>query len=433
MTTRRQALTLGVAGAPLLAIGVSGCGPNASSGSGGTDAEPSLRITWWGNEQRAEITSQAISDYMASEPGTNITEEPSDWNAYWDKLATSAAGGDLPDIIQMSEAYLTEYGARGALLDLASAGLDTSRFGRGTVEVGEVPGEGLLAINAGVNAASVMVNPDVFEAAGVDLPDDTTWTWEDLMETAILISERTGEGVYGASPLGLTQEAFQVWTRQSGQDLFSEGSTGFDTNVAAEFFSYGIAMQETGAAPGASLAVEDISQSIEQQMFARGSTGIAFVWSNLAVVLDQAIGGRGKILRPPTMTGDASDAQLWYRAAMYWAVSSSTEHPEAAVAIVDYLVNNVNAAKVLGAERGIPGNMDCRSAIEGDLSPSEQKLVDYLNTIEPELGAVSEVYPVGGSDVALLIRRHGEDVLFGRSTAEASAAALYEELSNNLS
>src|SRR5699024_12857536 len=55
---------------------------------------------------------------------------------------------DTPDVILMDEKYIAEYGGRGALLNLADAGLDTSEFVEGSVEVGELPEEGLVAINA---------------------------------------------------------------------------------------------------------------------------------------------------------------------------------------------------------------------------------------------------------------------------------------------
>src|SRR5690606_34188528 len=128
--------------------------------------------------------------------GLTISAEPGDWSGYWDKLATQVASGDSPDVIQMDEGYLAEYSSRDILLDLSTTGLDTSAFDESALEAGRVDG-GLYAVNAGVNAPVLLANPDVFAAAGVDMPDDTTWTWDDLVDIAVRISQGTPEGTYG--------------------------------------------------------------------------------------------------------------------------------------------------------------------------------------------------------------------------------------------
>ena len=48
-------------------------------------------------------------------------------------------------------------------------------------------------------AALMTIDPEVFEAAGVDIPDDTTWTWDDLIETATKITEATPDGTFGST------------------------------------------------------------------------------------------------------------------------------------------------------------------------------------------------------------------------------------------
>ncbi|GAA4518937.1 extracellular solute-binding protein [Brachybacterium paraconglomeratum] len=431
MFTRRKALALGLA-VPGLA-GLAACGPNASSGGGGggggaEDGSASLRVAWWGNPTRDENTQNVADAYTEANPDVTLSLEPGEWSGYWDKLATQTAGGDFPDVVQMDEKYLAEYGQRGALLDLAGAGLDTSDFAPGSVEVGELPEVGLAAINSGLNAFAFLLNPVVFKEAGVEIPDDSTWTWDDLVDTAVKISENTPDGTWGMTQMGTVQGLFQVYVRQAGQDQYKDGGAGFDAATGTAWFEWVKQLQDSGACPEASLSVEDSAKSMDQSFFATGKVAMTVAWSNQVVAHDGLVPEGIVVLRPPSMSGSSADAQLWYKASMYWAVSANASNPEAAVAFVDYLVNSPDAGKILSVERGVPGNLTVREAIVPDLDEANTKAVDFLDLIESELGSAPEITPQGGGQFEDILTRAGEDMLFGTITPEEAGQRLLDEL-----
>ena len=426
MLTRRTALALGVA-VPGLA-GLAACGPNASGGGGGEGGSASLRVAWWGNPTRDQNTQDVAAAYEEVEPDVTLSLEPGEWSGYWDKLATQTAGGDFPDVVQMDEKFLAEYGERGALLDLAEAGLNTDDFAPGSVEVGELPEVGLAAINAGLNAFAFLLNPVVFEEAGVEIPDDSTWTWDDLVDIAVQITENTPDGTWGMTQMGTVQGLFQVYVRQAGQDQYADGGAGFDLDTATAWFEWTKRIQDEKACPDASLSVEDASKSMDQSFFATGNVAMTVAWSNQVVAHDGLVPEGVVVLRPPSMTGSAADAQLWYKASMYWAVSANASDPEAAVAFVDYLVNSPDAGKILSVERGVPGNLTVREAIVPDLDEANTKAVDFLEAIESELGEAPEITPQGGGQFEDILTRAGEDMLFGTLTPAEAGQRVLDEL-----
>ena len=135
------------------------------------DGKVELRFSWWGGDKRAQLTQAAIAAFEAENPNIKIKPEYGDWSGYWDKLATQVAANDAPDIIQMDEKYITEYSSRGALLDLSKYDIDTSKLDEAALNAGKSE-DGLTGIAAGINAATILANPAVFKAAGVELPDD---------------------------------------------------------------------------------------------------------------------------------------------------------------------------------------------------------------------------------------------------------------------
>ena len=167
-------------------LGLQGGG---SQGGGGEGGATDLALAWWGNPTRNKNTEAMIAAYMAANPNVKISGQPGDFTSYWDKLATQTAGGQAPDIIQMDMNYISEYGTRGALLDLGS--VDTSKFVEGTVDSGKI-NDKLVGVNAGINSAVILANPKVFEKAKMDLPDDKTWTWDQMIEVGAEVASKAG-------------------------------------------------------------------------------------------------------------------------------------------------------------------------------------------------------------------------------------------------
>lgn len=127
-----------------------------------------IRVCWWGNQTRNDGTVKALEMYEAEHPEVKFEVEFSDWNGYWDKLATQAAGGNLPDIIQMDYAFLSQYQEKGQLVDLnqyiESGVIDTTNVPDSIMKSGEIDG-GTYAIVAGTNAKALLVNTAVMEEA----------------------------------------------------------------------------------------------------------------------------------------------------------------------------------------------------------------------------------------------------------------------------
>src|SRR5215216_5518741 len=159
MAINRRQFLIGAGGlaAAATTVGLAGCAPGSQGGggaqeggAGGEGGQVNMALTWWGNPVRNKNTEADIAAYMKANPNVKISGQPGEFNSYWDKLATQTAGGQAPDIIQMDMAYIAEYGNRGALLDLAKNGADTSKFVEGTVDSGRINGQ-LVGVNAGIN------------------------------------------------------------------------------------------------------------------------------------------------------------------------------------------------------------------------------------------------------------------------------------------
>src|SRR5687767_13101796 len=85
-------------------LAASACGGD-SGGGANADGEVTLRFNWWGSDTRHKITQEVIDAFQKENPKIKIKGEYGEWSGYWDKLATTVAANDAPDVIQMDEKY----------------------------------------------------------------------------------------------------------------------------------------------------------------------------------------------------------------------------------------------------------------------------------------------------------------------------------------
>jgi len=416
-------------------LAVSACGGDSGGGdSGSADGGPvTLRFTWWGGDTRTKMTQQVIDAYQKDHPNVTIKGEFGEWSGYWDKLATTVAANDAPDIIQMDEKYLREYADRGALLDLKKAdGLDTGKFEDDTLKAGEFDG-GLYGLNAGINSFAIVANPAIFKAAGVAMPDDTTWTWDDYTRIAAELSTKLNGKGWGTGAPGTNEAALNLWARQHGESLWTQdGKVGVSAGQVTAFYQQVLKLRDAKAIPSAEFVSQDMNAALDQSAMATGKLAMSWMWSNQLNAMSKAAGKELKLLRVPSVEGRADANGSYYKGSMFWSISSRSKHQKEAAEFVNYLANNTTAGNILLAERGVPPNTEIRAAITPKLQPADAASAKFIQDIGKELGDPSPAPPVGGGQVEKIIQRYTTEVLFGRQTPDKAAQGFIDEVNGEL-
>ena len=402
--------------AALLAV-TAGC--SSPSSNKAEDGPVEIRFSWWGNAGRADLTNKAIAEFEAANPNIKVKPEYGDISGYFDKLATQMAANDAPDVITMGGAYPAEYANRGALLDLGKVqgSLDLSKIDPGALENGQVKGK-QYGVSTGANALAIVVNPAVFTAAGVPMPDDSTWSWDDFARIAGGITAKSPKGTYGTATV-LTHDSLDAFARQRGESLYTQdGQLGLGKQTVQDYFDYSLKLSESGAAPSASETVEKLNVSTEQTLMGMGKAGMMLTWSNSLTALSKASGADLKLLKLP---GEKPTPGIWLQSSQFYTISARSKHTDAAAKLVNFLVNNQAAAKIIQSDRGIPGNSEMRAAIQDLLTPQGKVEADYINQIGKMDFAPTYIGPTGSTAVSEITARINTDVLFKRLTPEKAA------------
>jgi multiple sugar transport system substrate-binding protein len=436
MAINRRQFLIGAGGLAAAATtgGLTACAPGSVGGSdeggGNEGGATTLALAWWSNPTRTKNTQAMIDAYMQANPDVKFDPQPGEFSSYWDKLATQTAGGTAPDIIQMDMNYISEYGTRNALLDLKD--VDTSKFVEGTVESGRI-NDTLVGVNAGINSAIIFGNPEVFEKAKMEQPDDTTWTWDSIFEIGAEVASKA-DVPFGLAGLVGSDAMFGTFVRQNGKELFTPDGLGFDVAEAQAWYDLMVKGQKAKALGTPEQISEESAKPLDQSAIVVGNAGLQYYNSNQLEAVSNAAGGDYLmwIMRGPSLTGKATDRKTWYKASMLWSASAKSKNPEAATAWINWYANDPAAAEIDKAERGIPPNSEILAGVTPKLSEAQQVVAKYITDIAPEVGQTPIAPPPGGGTIAEVLFRNGIDVLFGRASSADAAQKFVDELKSNL-
>lgn len=397
------------------------------------DLTADLTFAWWGSQTRTERTQAALDLYSSEHDGITFDTQTSDFSDYWAKLATSAAGNALPELMQMDYTRIKEYTTNGLLADLTpyidKGLLDVSDISEGIVASGSIDGK-VYAICNGVNAPSLLYNKTLMDDLGIEVKDNMTL--DEFMSISKEVYETTG--VKTMLPYVASDNFLPYTLRADGiTDLFGDGSafTVEDGSVFERFFEIYQTGTEEGWALGADFLAEVTPGTVEESPMIYYSTPstqtwCVFFWSNQMAAMvanapeDMEIG-------ITTWPSDNPVASNFLKPSQFFSVTRDAgENEEEAVKVLDFLINSVEANEILLGERGVPAPSDVAEAISPLLDEASQTVVTYINdVVTPNCSPISPANPEGASEVYSYVEELLEMVQYGEMNAQEAAAELF--------
>lgn len=386
-------------------------------------AETKMRCTWWGSADRLQRTNAVIALYEKAHPGVAITGEQIAGSDYWVKLATAMAGRSVSDVFQLEPSTISDYSGRGACLELdpfvQSGALDLSKFGQGEADLCRIGGK-LFGVSLGLNSFTMMVDSAAMKAAGVSIPQEQM-TWEAFAELAKAFKENgPRKRNYWAAPYGARYNyVFDVWLRQRGKKLFDKGTIGFDVEDAKAWFAYWEDLRSNGYCVSADIQTRD-DQTIETNALTLGNSATGFAYSNQLVGYQKLAKSPLDLAPLPGVAGGPSGH--YYRPALIWSIGATTPSPDEAARFISFFVNDPEAGKILGVERGVPPSSAVREAVLPQLNEVERKTVAYVEFLKGKVDSYPEPAPIGANEFDRNVLRPTADAIAFEQMSVADGA-----------
>lgn len=383
-------------------------------------------MSWWGNQVRNKRTTEALS-LFTEQTGIETEGQFYQWDDYWNKMATSAAGNSLPDIIQMDRSYIAQYVSSGEIIDLTpyieSGAINTDHIEDSVMKTGEVDGK-VYGMVAGLSCPCILYNKTLTDSLGIEIKDNMTI--DEFIAIAKEITEKTG---YRTNLVA--SNFWSAWARGEGIPIV-EAKAPVDSY---EPYISGFKVLENGIKDGWHLTPDCIdSSATETDPLVYGSDPATMAWctnnggSNLLTSFQNAApeGVELGITTIPTNNPKASNS---LGVSQYFCISSDCKDVDAAVALIDWLINSEDCNNILLAERGVPASSAIAEAISSKMDAPSALGMDYVvNVIEVNCSPMDPPVPDGYSEISNTMTKLAEAVGYGEMTAEDAAKEYYDKM-----
>ncbi|HEX4444293.1 MAG TPA: extracellular solute-binding protein [Galbitalea sp.] len=224
---RSSKLGLAVAAAAAVSLLAAGCSSSPTS-SAGTKTSP-VTITFWGSygnggnsTQQDALNKTLIPEFEKANPGITVKYTDIAYDSLLQKLTTSAAGGQLPDLVRADIGWVPEFAQNGVLVPLSDSMSDFTTLSakdyQGNLATNLYKGK-YYGLPLDTNTRVLITDQAALAKAGISTPPST---FADLQTMA---SKLKGSGVSLFADSGLGAWNISPWIWSGGGEVTNKKET----------------------------------------------------------------------------------------------------------------------------------------------------------------------------------------------------------------
>lgn len=401
------------------ALVLTGCGrtdgPTGSTEGGAAidDSPATGEITVWAMGNEGEVLGQLAEKFEKENPDATVNVTAVPWESAHDRIATSIAGGETPDVSMLGTTWVGEFAATGALEPTPEGLVNPDDFFEGswgTAVVDDVA----YGVPWYVDTRVLYYRTDMAEAAGVEAPK----TWDEYKAFAKALQ---GEGA--KSGVSLPPGGFDSWQYvaplawQDGGDILNDDGTEFtfDTEAWKEAFTFYNSFFDEGIAEPTRFETGEIEQE-----FIDGTVG-AFFSGPFHVSLLREQGGEDFADKFAVAMVPGQDSRTSFTGGGNLAVFNDSDNRDTSWKFVRWLSEPETQIEWYGISTDLPS---VQSAFDDPTFAEDP----YLSVFAEQL-ADSKAPPAipTWAQVSALIDQELEKVTRGDQTVDAAIAAIQQQ------
>ncbi len=442
--------------AAVLALGsFAGCGGNAAPEGPASSQAPespaaeaseavqepvTIRVQWWGGDDRHEATLKAIEAFQKKYDYITVEPEYGGWDGHTEKVNTQFAGGTAADVLQVNYDWIANLSPDGkGFLDLKSAPeIDLSNWDESVLKFGYSNGI-LNAIPVSVTGRSLYYNKSTYDRLGVEIPK----TWDDLKAAGAKF-QAAGETMY---PFDLdTGSGFPAWyaacvyeQQKTGKQFITDDSKlGFTVDEIGDALDFYMSLEQSKAIRTQQTRMNDAGETALYQTdpFISGNVAGVLEWGSsigkFAKVLTEKVPADELVLGDLPVIDGAKMTGWFMKPSLLFAISAKTAHPKESALFLDYLLNDPEASVILGTSRGIPSSKSAMEALRASVDLEND--LAYLGTEQIMNCSPCIVSPyMENAEMKEAYKTAVESVSYGTATSQEAAQTMFDSVTGILS
>lgn len=352
------------AGAAVLALSACQQGSANNNGDDGADGGPiTLQFQSLSDQPATQAAVKEIVDaWNAEHDDIQVKIIQAGWDGTYDKLITQFTGGTAPDIIHFEASSIASFAADGYLADLSDL-IDPdlkSDISQGIWDSVTTDGQ-IIAYPSTLQSYMAFANADLLEAAGVEIPESGTLTWDQLRDMA---KKATKDGQFGLG-WGLGSPTAAIMSLSMGFDggYFSGEGEDVSIDVADAELEVPTRIHDM-AYTDKSIDPTSLTQSGSDVLasFYGGKIAMTVQGSFQATnIANDAPEGFNWVALPP-LEGSAGAVQA--ANPQTYSVNVDSEYVEESAEFLNFFLNGENLAKIAYADALIPSSGAARTEVE---------------------------------------------------------------------
>lgn len=375
-------------GAPAASASESTSGAASTEGSG--DEQVTLRFAWWGGDSRHELTLEAVDLFMEKYPNIKVECDYGTWDGWTEKISTALAADTAADVLQINWNWMYQFSSDGSkfadLNEFADVFNNFEDYDQATLDTCVVADK-LQGLPISTTGKVFYWNKTTFDKAGIEIPT----TFDELSAAGKTFQEKLGDDYY---PLALFEyERFLLMVYYLESKYEKPWAVDNQCNYTVEEIQEGLewinSLEDDHVLPTIQYLKGQGIDTIEKNPdWACGKYAGFFEWDSAQAKFAEALDEGQEFVLGDYITGFDKKVAGMYKISQLFAITEASEHKEEAALLINFLVSDPEAVKILGTERGVVANKSAAATLE------EAGLMTGLTVEGNELAMANANYPL---------------------------------------
>lgn len=324
-----------------------------------------IRFSWWGGDDRHKATLEAIEAFEKKYPNITVECEYGGWSGWQEKITTQMVGKQEADLMQINWNWLYLFSQDGQGfydLEQLSDYINLENYPQEALDSMTVGGV-LNGVPVSTSGRIFAYNSATYEKAGVEIPQSL----EDLYKAAEVFQEKLGPDYY---PLAGDRYTYTLlWKyyleQKYGKEWIVDNKLNYTQEELADGFNFMLDLEAKHVIPSLrDIAAGGSQDAVENDpKWLDGRYAGTYDWDSAILKWQEPLAEGELILGGfPTDIGEYKSGLT--KVSQGFAISKNTKHPVEAAMLLDFLVSDEEAVKILGLTRGIVSNKAAEATLE---------------------------------------------------------------------